>query len=77
MKIITTRLRVMRYNYRNDWKAVQILLKYYYIFGFKFFEVELDREDVPRHVVLANACFGDTSGWTSKFMPFEKGGWKD
>jgi hypothetical protein len=67
----------MRFNYRNDWKSFQVLYKYYYFLGIKFFKQELDREDIPRHVIISNACFGDCSGWKSKFMPFNDGGWKD
>jgi hypothetical protein len=77
MKIITTRQRVLRYDHVTDFKAYQILYKYYYIFGIKFFQVELDKEDIPSYALIARACFGDTSGWRSKFMPFESNGWKD
>ncbi len=27
----------------------------------------IDREEVPAHVRISQACFGDTGGWMSKF----------
>jgi len=77
MKLFTTKQRVMRYEYDNGWRSYQILHKYYYILSIKVFSIELDREDIPSHVYLKLCCFGDCGGWTSKFMPFGKGGWKD
>jgi hypothetical protein len=66
----------MRYDHPTKFESWQILFRYYYIFGFKFWTEQLDREDIPSHVVIAWECFGGTE-WKSKFLPFGDGGWKD
>jgi hypothetical protein len=76
MKIITTKERVLRFTHNFEFKSWQVLYRYYYIFGIKIFKLELDCEDIPSHVVIGFCCFGDSSGWKSKFMPFGKGGWR-
>ena len=77
MKVITTRDRIRRYDRIAQFESYQILFRYYYIFGIKFWTKQLDREDIPSYVVISNGCFGDTSGWKSKFAPFPLNGWKD
>jgi hypothetical protein len=76
MKIITTKERVKRFDHVHKFKSWQVLYRYYYIFGIKFFRLELDEENIPSHVVIGNICFGDCGKWKSKFMPFDEGGWK-
>jgi hypothetical protein len=76
MKIITSRDRVRRYEHTREFKTYQVLIRYYYIFGIKFWYEHLDREDIPSHVLIACGCFGGYDSWKSKFAPFDKEGWK-
>jgi len=58
----------------------QELRKEWLLFGIVIWSVVLDSEDVPSYVEISNACFGDTSGWASKFAskygPFGRDGIK-
>lgn len=75
MKVITTKYKVNRYNNATDFTGYQILMRYYYIFGIKFWSIQIDCENIPTHVLIAVGCFGDNS-WKSKFAPFDNKGWK-
>lgn len=66
-----TKYRVLRYS--NDY---QILYKYWFLLGFVIWRKEIAIEQIPSFVSISCACFGDTSGWVSRFAPFDKDGWK-
>lgn len=64
-----TRERIVR-------KAVnaQVLRREWLLFGLVVWYRTIDREEIPAHVPLVKACFGDTGGWVSKFAPFDERG---
>ena len=76
MKALTSKLRVRAWGNKQDFKVTQELTRVYYLWGIRIWTKVLDKEEVPQYAVISNACFGDLSGWYSKFAPFGPGGWK-
>lgn len=45
------------------------LMKRWSLFGVTVWVCELDREDIPAHVVIRRACLGaDPGGWTTRLQ---------
>lgn len=57
------RLRVRAFIYDRGWGKYQLLQEKRW-WGW----MTIDREEVPRHVVISLGAYGDTGGWSSKFL---------
>lgn len=57
-------LRVKAYSYtaNGGWDGYQELQEKRW-WGWK----TIDREEIPRHAIISQGCFGDAGGWVSKF----------
>lgn len=66
-----TRLKVIR-----ESSLKQKLWKEFLIGSKVIYRKLVDSEEIPLHVSISLACFGDTSGWISKFAPFDEKGIK-
>lgn len=58
--------------YCEDQGVRYILFKRYYLWGWQFWSREVDREELPPHVWISQAIFGNSSGWESKFKEYMK-----
>ena len=56
------KLRVKALSYDHGWGRLHLLQERRW-WGWK----TIDREDVPRDVVISAGAFGDTGGWVSRF----------
>ncbi len=74
---ITHRLRVRCMVDQYYHQGRQELRRYTLFLDIPLWYTVLDSEEVPQYVFLSDACFGDTSGWVSKFAPFPPDGWKE
>lgn len=68
--IFSTNFKVQRLSSKKEFKSYQILYKYYKFLNFTLFKREIDREDVPRHVLIQYTTMGDWRGWKSKFYEY-------
>jgi len=56
------KMRVKRFSFRNKFESWQLLQEKRW-WGW----ATLDREDIPHHVLIDRAVFGDWGNWRSKF----------
>jgi hypothetical protein len=68
--MFTTETVVQRYSHRREYKSWQCLEKRYYLFGFEIWRKELDREEIPQHILIQYLTMGDWRGWESKFIDY-------
>lgn len=56
-------LRIVRYSSKEDWSGRQHLQRRNKLGIWE----TVDTEEVPNHVGISLACFGDNGGWKSKW----------
>lgn len=61
-----TLLRVRAFGRRNEWQRTQVLEKVWTLFGWPVWTKEIDREEVPPHVLIEVGALGSTD-WRSKW----------
>ncbi len=66
MKVITTKMKVLRYMSRFDFSGRQDLMRETYFFGIRVWSRVVDTEDIPSWASIARATLGG-SDWVSKF----------
>lgn len=49
-----------------------ILFKRFYLWGWKFWTREVDREELPSHVWITQVCLRSSGNWKSKFAEYMK-----
>ena len=72
MKVINSKLKLLAFHSWHYFSGHQDLVHVYYVFGIKVFTRVLDREEIPSWALISWACFGDTSGWKSKFQSIKE-----
>lgn len=59
-------LRVRAFGRRDEWQRTQVLEKVWTLFGWPVWVREIDREEVPSHVLIEVGALGSTD-WRSKW----------
>lgn len=72
---MTTTLLVESYR-REDGQRMQRLVKRWKVGPLTVWRKNLGEEEVPGYVEISVGAFGDTSGWVSRFAPFDRDGRK-
>jgi hypothetical protein len=64
--LIKSLLRVQAFSQRDKWQKTQVLEKVWTLFGWPIWTKEIDREEIPAHVLIELGAMGSTD-WKSKW----------
>lgn len=71
IKLLSTRLVVRRFRYKNEFCGFQLLQKEFRVFGIVILRITIDEEDIPVWAEIQMATLGSTD-WKSKFVEYIK-----